>query len=311
MAHLGVIYTLKLRHIGSKPGEYRLLGSIDGAGLRLCDVAPHLLSKINYTVQIAGLSNLQPSVTFKSSIPVSGTHRCAAIMNRHEYGSKGELNRHAQGDKIPFHEVDNQQFEVALVISASPMDSVGYIGFHVPNNRGIKIGIEAELGRLLEENYNLKLELKPVVPTKIIESIKENGLGSITFRKLNNLTGLFDNDEDQWTEGEKFGSIDLHLKPNRKGRLFVFGEKIIRYIQTKQGTLSDDEKPISFDELATFDEKIFNELKVNIRLNGRDKVMRLNEEGYSISHAFSWDLDVGLGADDHRLVAAVADLLPE
>ena len=291
--------------------EHQLLGSIDGKGLRLCDVAPYLLKEINHTTQIEGIDGPQPLVTYKSSALVTGPHRCAAILNRHEYGSRGELNRHTQGDIIPFFERDNQQFEVVMVIQAPPSQSVGFIGFHVPNNRGIKTGVEAELKRIFRENYDLKLELKPVVHADVIEAIETEGVGYVTFRKLNNPTEAFDNDDEWWTESEELGSVDLRLKSARKKRLFPIGRKISRFIQSRQGTLADGEEPVEFVELATFDEKTYEEIEVEIRLNGRNKVIRMREEGYLISHAFSWDLDVGIDASPDRLVAALADLLPD
>ena len=309
MAHLGTVYDFRLYDVEAK--EYRLLGSIDGKGSRLCDDAPYLLEAINHTVQIDDTNGPQPSVTFKSSVPVNKPHQCAAIMNKHEYGSRGELNRHAEGDIIPFYEEDNQQFEVAIVISAPPMNSVGFIGFHAPNRRSIKTGVETELRRMIREEYDLKLELQPVIPINIMEAISREGIGYVTFRKLNNPRGLFNNESDRWARGREVGSVDLHFKPNRNGRLFDMGKRISRFLQTKQDNLSDSEEPMEFVELATIDGKTYDEIKIEIKINGRDKVVRVHEEGHSMSHALSWDLGVGVDATPERLVAAVAELLPE
>ena len=309
MAHLGTIYKFKLRDVNSK--ECRLLGSIDGKGCRLCDKAPDLLKAINHTVQIDDTNDPQPSVTFKSSISVDSYHQCAAILNRYEYGSRGELNRHAEGDTIPFYEVDNQRVDVAIVISAPSDRSVGFIGLHVPNNKRVKTGVEAELRSILKENYNLKLELEPVIPTDVIEAIERDGVGCVTFRKLYNPEGLFYHDDARWTETEKIGSVDLQFKPSRNRRFFDIGKRISRFLKTTHDILPDNEEAMNFVELATINEETYDELKVDIKLNGRDKVIRVHGEGYSMSHAISWDLGVGITASATELVTAITDLLPE
>ena len=308
MTHLGVVYRFTLRESGKPTGTDRLLGSIDGAGTGLSDVAPDLLESIQYKEDVEGFNEPQPQVVFDRSIDVPTAHQHAAVLQRHEHGTRGILYRRAEGDETPFTEVDNQQVEVVVVISAPPMSTVGFVGFHVPNGKGVKTGVEAELRKLFKQHYNLLLIMSPVVPLEAVEkAIEEQGIGSVSFRKLNNPAGLFASDDAWWTESKDLGTVEFRLKPRRSTRLL--GKKIVDFIRTKANTLSDDVEAVEFSDLATFNEQLYDELAVEVFIGGRKKMVRITREGHGMSHAFSWELDADFG-DPTRLALAVADLLP-
>ena len=309
MAHLGVVYRFMLREHRKPDAEHRLLGSIDGAGTRLCDVAGSLLGAVNYQLEVDGLSGEQPIVTFKSAIQLDDGDRVAAVMNHYEHGSRGVLNRHAQGDTTDFTEIDNQQVEVAVVVAAPPMQRAGFIAFHVPNRRGVKVGVESELRRLLRDGYNLHLEMAPVVPLDALEAaIDERGLGRVAFRRLTNPAGIYEDEQDWWTDDEDLGGVELRLTPAKSARLV--GRKLVNFIRTIKGTLPDNEDPVEFSELATFDERTYEELSVEVYMGGRKKVVRVSSEGHSMSNAFSWELGVPAGSSHEELVAALDGLIP-
>lgn len=310
MAHLAVVYRFTLREFRDPSAGDRPLGSIDGEGTRLCDVAPNLLKSIQYTVDVEGHTKPQPSVTFESSLWLPENHQHAALLHHHEYGTRGVLYRHAEGDATPFAEVDNQQIEVVVAISAPPSRTVGFLGFHVPNRRGVKTGVEAELRRSLRERYGLLLTMTPVVPLDAVETaIERYGIASVTFRKLNDPAEMFASDDEWWTEGKDLGTVEFRLKPQRKARLL--GKKIVDFIRTETNALSEDEEGVEFSDLATFNEHVYDELSVEVFLHGRKKVMRINAGGHSMSNAFSWELDTANGTGPEQLASAVADLLPE
>jgi len=310
VAQLGVVYRFMLREHGKPGQDDRLLGSIDGAGTRFCDVASDLLKSVRHEVDVEGLDDPQPSVTFKAHLSVDGDHRRAAIMNHHEYGYRGLLNRIVEGDTTPFSEVDNQQVDAAVLISAPPARRVGFMAFHIPNRRGVKTGVAAEVHRLLREDYNLLLSLEPVVPLDAVEAaIENNGLGAVAFRKLNNPSGLFDSDDSWWTDGDELGGVELRLSPKRSARLL--GQKLVGFIRTNKESLGEDEAPVQFSELATIDDHTYDELSVEVYIDGRKKVMRVDADGHSMSNAFSWELDVSPSAPADSIAAALAELVPE
>lgn len=210
----------------------------------------------------------------------------------------------------PFAEVDNQQVEVGLVVAADPMQRVGFLAFQVPNRRGVKTGVEAELRRMLRDEFGLALLLEPVVPIDAVEAaIEQNGLGAVSFRKLNNPAGLFDADDDWWTDGDELGGVELKLSPRRSARLL--GRKLATFIRTLNNDLEEGEEPVGFPELATIDEHTYDELAVEVYISGRKKVMRVNADGHTMSHAFSWDLELGPGASPEAVVSSLVDLLPQ
>lgn len=94
MAQLGVVYRFMLREVGKPNAEHRLLGSIDGAGTRFSDVGPGLLKRVRHEIEVEGLPDPQPSVTFMAEVPIAGDNRFASLFHHHEYGSRGLLNRH-------------------------------------------------------------------------------------------------------------------------------------------------------------------------------------------------------------------------
>ncbi len=101
MAQLGVVYRFMLREPRKPDSERGLLGSIDGQGTRFCDIGPGLLKRIIHLEDVEGLDDPQPSVTFRSEVKVEGDHLFGAIFNHHEYGTRGVLNRHLEGDVTP------------------------------------------------------------------------------------------------------------------------------------------------------------------------------------------------------------------
>lgn len=309
MARLGVVYRFMLREHGNRRAEHCLLGNIDGAGTRLSDVAGGLLRAVNYEVEVDGLTGKQPSVKFDSAIPIAGDHRLAALMNHFQYGSRGALNRHAQGDTTTFTEVDNQQAEVAVVIAAPPMQKAGFLALHVPHGRGVKTGVESELRGLLRERHGLLLELAPVVPLDAVAAaIDQQGLGRVAFRELTDPAGLYEDEEEWWTDGSELGGVELRLSPTRSARLL--GQKLATFIRTITGTLSHGEDPVEFSDLATFDDHTYEELSVEVYVHGRKKVVRVSSEGHSMSNAFSWELDLPAGSSPEALAAALAELIP-
>lgn len=309
MANLGTVYRLSIRERGGPGEEPLLLGSIDNAGTRLCDVLPGLLKEIYKEVEIEGHPLPQPSVTFKHHISRPIGHHVAAAMNHHEYGSRGVLHRYAEGDETPFGEIDNQQVTVGLVISAPPERRYGFLAVHVPNRRGIKTEVEEELRRLLHERYNCILSLEPLVPTEAIEeAIEHQGLGEISFLKLENPSGLFSDDDSWWSDGQQLGTAKVSIRPARSERLF--GSRLARFIRTRREALSPDEEPVDFSELATLKGETYEELTVEIYIRGRKKKMRIGADGHSFSHAFSYELGDDLRTDE-AIVDALTDLLPE
>lgn len=309
MAHLGVVYRFMLREHGNREAEHCLLGNIDGAGTRLCDVAGGLLRDVNYEIEVDGLNGKQPSVKFENAIPLSAVHRAAAVMNHFEYGARGALNRHAEGDTTTFTEIDNQQVEVAMVVAAPPMQRAGFLALHIPHGRGVKTGIESELRRLLRERHSLHLELQPVVPLDAVATaIDDQGLGRVAFRELTNPAGLYEDEEEWWTDGRELGGVELRLSPARSARLI--GQKLATFIRTITGTLRDGEDPVEFSSLATFDDHTYEELSVEVYLHGRKKVVRVSSDGHSMSNAFSWELDMPAGPSREALAAALNELIP-
>lgn len=310
MAQRAVVYRFMLREWRNPQADYRLLGSIDNAGTRLYDISSGLLEAINYETQVDGLDELQPGVTFKEAIFVDGFHRSAALLNHHQYGSRGVLNRYTQGDRTPYDEIDNQQTDVAVIISAFPSRSVGFLGIQVPNRRGIKTGVESELRRLFRDHYGLQLTIEPVVPLDAVASaIEESGVGVVSFRRLINPTGLFADDSEWWTSANELGRVELKLSPPRFGRLI--GRKIVRFIRSQEEAEEPSRDPITFDELATIEGQTYDELSVEVFIDGRKKVMRIDPNSHWMSHAFSWELQIDPGHSPTQLVAAMAELLPE
>ena len=148
------------------------------------------------------------------------------------------------------------------------------------------------------------------MPLDAVEAaIAQQGLGSVSFRKLNNPAGLFAADDSWWTNGEELAGVELRLSPKRSGRLL--GGKLLAFIRTKKATLGADEVPVEFSELATIDAHTYDELSVEVYLAGRKKVMRVNVDGHSMLHAFSWELEVGPAPSHVDLVAALTGLVPD
>ena len=311
MTQRAVVYRFMLREWRNPHADYRLLGSIDNAGTSLYDVSPKLLQSIYHETWVDGLEESQPAVTFKEAVHVDGFHRSAALLNHHQYGSRGVLNRYAQGDQTPFDEIDNQQTDVAIIISAFPTRSVGFLGIQVPNRRGVKTGVEAELRRLFRDHYGLHLIVEPVVPLdSIARAIEESGVGVVSFRRLNNPTDLFAEDSEWWTSGDELGRVELKLSPPRFGRLI--GQKIVRFLRSQEDAQElSQQDPITFDELATIQGQTYDELSVEVFIEGRKKVMRIDPSSHWMSHAFSWELQINAGDKPVQVVAAIAELLPE
>ena len=310
MAQLGVVYRFMLREWRDRDSGNRQLGSIDNAGTSLFSVAPELFQSIYYERYIEGLDDPQPQVTFKQLVPVEERHRAAALLNHHQYGSRGVLNRFLQGDRTPFDEIDNQQTDVAIVLSAPPLRSVGFIGLHVPHRRGVKTGVEAELRRLFRDYYGLHLIMEPVVPLDAVATaIEQAGVGVVSFRRLNNPTDLFAEDSEWWTAGRELAKVELRLSPPRFGRLL--GQKIVTFLRTREEQGRNQEASITFDELVTIGGQTYDEMSVEVFLEGRKKVMRIDPTSHWMSQAFSWDLQINAGATPAEIVAALAELLPE
>ena len=310
MAQLGVVYRFGLREMRHPDSPNRILGSIDNEGTRLCDVMPSMLQRINHWTSVDGFENDQPELTFQHLVNLGTYFHHGAMLNHHLYGNRGALNRYAEGDRTTFSEVDNQEVHVGLVVSSPPHRAFGFIGFHVPNNRGVKTGVAAELKRMFREDYNLMLMLDPVVPLEAVEqSIDTHGVGEVRFRKLTHPAGLFDDDADWWSTGEDLATVELRLSPRRYARLL--GRRVSRYIRSITGTLKDDETSIAFGELATFDDQTYDEILITVFIDGRKKVVHISPDGHRMSNAFSWELGVGSSADSRDVIQALAELLPE
>lgn len=310
MAQLGVVYRFTLREWRQPDSPSRILGSIDNAGTRLCDIMPSLLSRISHWTAVDGLEDDQPELIFKHHVSLSAYFHHGVILNHHLYGTRGALNRYAEGDRTIFSEIDNQEVDVGLVVSSPPHRSFGFMGFHVPNNRGVKTAVEAELRRMFRDDYNLALVLDPVVPLEAVErSIDTHGVGEVRFRKLEHPAGLFDDDTDWWSTGEDLATVEVRLNPRRYTRLV--GRRVSRYLRSITGTLRDDETPIEFSELATFDDQMYDEVLVAVFIDGRKKVVRVTPAGHRMSNAFSWELGVGISAESVDVIGALEELLPE
>ncbi|MXW57863.1 MAG: hypothetical protein F4124_00195 [Acidimicrobiia bacterium] len=281
-----------LREYRNKSGEDRLLGSIDNAGTRLCDVAPSLLELVAHSTTVEGLEENQPEINFKETVPILGYDRHAAILNHYQYGNRGVLNRYTQGDMTPFEEIDSQQTGVAILLSSPPANSVGFIALQVPNGRGVKKGVETGLREIFRDRYDLHFRMEPVVPLDVVvNAIEQHGVGFVSFRKLNNPAGLFTNESEWWTTDSQLAKVEFKLSPSRYGRLV--GEKIADFIRGKsksQTEDNDDSIPMSFEELATIQGDTYDEMSVEVFINGRKKVMRLDLYDHWMSHAFSWEL---------------------
>ena len=310
MAQRAVVYRFMLREWRNPHADHRLLGSIDNAGTRLYDILPELLESIHHMTSVDGLEEPQPEVTFREMVYVDGFHCNAALLNHYQYGSSGILNRYDQGDRTPFNEIDNQQTTAAIIISAYPTRSVGFLGIQIPNRRGVKTGVESELRRLFRDQFGLHLTIEPVVPLDAVaRAIEQSGVGVVSFRRLNNPTDLFADDSEWWTSGGELGRVELRLSPPRFGRLI--GRKIVRFIRSQEGVETPSQEPITFDELATIQGQTYDELSVEVFLDGRKKVMRIDPNSHWMSHAFSWELPTDSGHSPAQVVAAIAELLPE
>ena len=288
MAQLAVVYRFGIRAAGDTTAPWAPLGDIDGAGTRLVDVLPAGFQAVNHEQEVDGHAGPQPVVTFAAPVAVFGANRVAAIFNHHEYGSRGLLNRVAQGDQYPFTEADNQQVRIAVLASAPPMATTGFVVFQVSNGRSIKTGIDHELRIWLRHQYGLFLDMSPVAPTDAVTAaIEQHGTGPMIFRKLDNPAGLFQNPGEWWQDGEDLGTAEYTIKPARGARLL--GGKIVRFLRTREGTLPDGSDPVGFPELATFDHQTYDELAVEILVHGRKKTLYIREEGPHMKHAFSWE----------------------
>ena len=310
MAQLAVVYRFMLRQWQEPSAAFRQLGSIDDAGTALYSIASNLLRSIYQETQVDGLVDPQPQVTFNTIVNVSRYHRAAALLCHYQYGSRGTLNRYAEGDLTPFDEIDNQQTDVAIVLSAPPLNTVGFIGLQVPNGRGIKAAVEPAIRRFFREQYELHLTLEPVVPLgAVAQAIEHTGVGFISFRKLTNPTDIFADDSEKWTVNSEFAKVELKLSPQRSGRLPA--RRLARFVRSQTETDGGNEDPITFDELATIQGQTYDELSVEILLDGRKKVMRIDRNSHWMSHAFSWELSLGARYGPADIVAAIAELLPE
>ncbi len=310
MAQLANVYKFRMRIAGDPNAQWRPLGDIDGAGTRLIDALPACLQTVDYRKEVDGHDDPQPVVTFDHDVAVNGDDRVGAVFNHHEYGSRGMLNRAAQGDSYPFTEEDNQQVRIAVVTSAPPMQTTGFMVFQVANGRGIKTGVENEFRTWLREQYDLFLEMDPVAPTDAVTAaIEQHGTGPMVFRKLENPAGLFQNPGEWWQDGDAIGTAEYTIKPSRGVRLP--GAKIVRFLQTREGTLPDGSDPVDFPDLATFNEQTYDELAVDVMIHGRKKTLYIREEGPHMKHAFSWELDVGAGAQAEEIAAELATLIPD
>lgn len=310
MAQLGVVYRFALREWRQPDSPNRILGSIDNGGTRLCDIMPSLLGSINHWTVVDGLEDSQPELTFGYHVPLATYFHHGVILNHHLYGTRGALNRYEERDRTAFSEIDNQEVEVGLVVSSPPLRNFGFLALHVPNNRGVKVAVEAELRRMFREMYSLRLMLDPVVPLEAVEqSIDAYGIGEVRFRKLNHPAGLFDDDTDWWSTGEDLATAEVRLNPRRNARLL--GQRVSRYIRSITGTLRDDENSIEFSELATFDNQTYDELLVTVFIDGRRKVVHVSPAGHRMSNAFSWELGVGVAMNSSHIIQALAELLPE
>ena len=310
MAQLGVVYRFALREWRQPTSPNRILGSIDNSGTRLCDIMPSLLQSIDHWTTVDGLEDSQPELTFSYHVPLTTYFHHGVMLNHHLYGTRGALNRYTERDRTTFSEIDNQEVEVGLVVSSPPLQNFGFLALHVPNNRGIKVPVEAELRRMLRDDYGLMLMLDPVVPLEAVErSIDAFGIGEVRFRKLNHPAGLFDDDTDWWSTGEDLATAEVRLHPRRNARLL--GQRVSRYIRSITGTLREDENSIEFSELATFDNQTYDELLVTVFIDGRKKVVRVSPAGHRMSNAFSWELGVGVAMNPRQIIEALAELLPE
>lgn len=307
MAQLGVVYRLRVRRRGDTDAPWRLLGDIDEAGTRLVDVLPQAFEATDARVGVDGLEEPQPSVTFERHLPAVGFY-AGAVFNHHEFGSRGVLNRVEQGDSVPFTEVDNQEVEIGVVASARPQANAGFVAFHVANGRSIKTDLERELKRWIADAYDLYLDLTPVAPTEAVEAAIENGgLGPVSFRKLEQPADLFANEAEWWADGEELGLAEYRLRPARSRRFP--GRKLLRFVQTIRNTLPEGEEPVGFPELASFDAHDYDQLAVELKIHGRTKTVYFDQEGASMSHAFSWELDITPNSSDQQLYEALAELL--
>lgn len=306
MANLGMVYQFSVRPSGNISADNRFLGSIDGNLTTFAEVGPSVLKEVRYLEEIDGLEGKQPTVSFKAEIQTSQPDSFAAIFRHHEFGACGELHRYDQGDSTPFNEQDNQQVDLAVFISAPASKSVGFMALQVSNRRSVKKGLESEVSRILQERFNLKLCVKPVIPVDAVEHAVANGLGSVTFRNLRAPGARYDNDSEWWAEDGDLAKAELTLKPARKKKLLA--GKVADYIKT---VVSGDmaEQQMEFARLATFNERKYEEVAVELDLMGRPKKLRITPEGFSFSHAFSWELGDSVSGPEET-VAALAELVP-
>jgi hypothetical protein len=307
VAQLGHAFKLQVRQAGDSGAEWRLLGSIDGGGTHLLDAVRAAFATLDYRIPVDGYDEPQSEVTFARDVPMDESDRVGAILNHHRFGDRGVLNRVAAGDAVPFTEQDNQQVELGALVLAAPTQRVGFLALQSPNGRAAKRGVERELKRHLKEHYGLFLDVQPVLPLQAVgAALEAHGTGAITFRKLNTPGGLFDNEADWWSDAGDVGEADLRLKPSR-GIRFV-GQRLLGFIKTRSGTLDQGEEPTSFQDLATFDDKVFDEVTVEVNINGRAKTIYVTEDGYTMASAFSWDLELASSPSDKAIMDALAEI---
>lgn len=308
MAQLAVVYQYRVRQAGDASAAWLPLGDIDGAGTRLVNVLPSGFQQVNFQKEVDGPAGPQPVVTFHGPLAAQGASRVGAIFNHHEYGSRGLLHRVAQGDAYPFTEPDNQQVRIAVIASAPPLATTGFLVLQVANGRSIKTGVHHELRNWFRDQYGLYLEMNPVAPTDAVTAaIEQHGMGPVVFRKLDNPAGLFHNQGEWWTDGDELATAEYKIKPARGARLH--GSKIVRFLRTRDGTLPDGADSVGFPDLATFEEQAYDEIAVEILVHGRKKTLYIREEGPHMKHAFSWELDLGPGASDEEIAQELTALL--
>lgn len=310
MAQLAVVYRFMLREQRDPTAAHRLLGSIDNAGTTFYSIAPELLRSIHHMVQVDDLEDPQPEVIFKNMVHVDGFHRTAALLSHFHYGDSGILNRHAQRDRTPYSEIDSHQTDIAIVLSAPPIHTVGFIGLQVPHGRGVKSSVEPEIRRFLREMYGLHLTLDPVVPLDAVaNAIEQAGVGFVSFRRLNNPTDLFDDDSELWTDGSELAKVELKLSPRRSARLTA--QRFARFIRMQGNPEVAEQERVTFDELATIRGQTYDELSIEVLLDGRKKVLRIDRNSHWMSHAFSWELQLEARPQPASIAEAIAELLPD
>lgn len=284
--HTAALWTVEAKKDADNRSE---LGDLAGHGY-LIDILRRRLDGAVF-MEVGEDGNERPAAEVRRFVPTGRDDEVACMVALHEYGVRAVVSLDAGPvDRFPWNP---QTLEVMVLVRATRNGHTGLLALHFNNRSGAKVPITGELEAIIRG-----ADLTPRIEPAAAESAVRQALLQDRVKEYRFVARIAAHErfaDDRVTEQE-IGRVETRVLAKRGG--FLKGGWLLAY-------LTGERQRDAYDDLVTFDGKVYDEAKVTVKLaNGRIRTVNVLEADQRVGHALTFDL---VGADDRALSSDVPD----